>query len=235
MFEQRRIGGNKDTPRRDQVFVRSADGKATVVSSRPENFAARLCTTHRVTTLDEARNVGLLPGFVDVAVLDREAGRVLAASSFDRDATRQVDSENEAGARTASSDDRVRQARIAEAAHRLRAADLADAIEPNIARQARQELAGRALSVLTNAPVQVVQVVIDADLDVYTDLEFASDVTLATFGDVRIYQGARIVTSASHFILRAASAQGGLLRVAGQAALGVSIGVFAAARKNGEV
>jgi hypothetical protein len=234
MSEQRRTGGNRDTPRRGQVFVRSADGTATVVSSRPENFAARLCTTHRITTLDEARNVGLLPGFVNVAVLDREAGRVLAAPSFDRDATRQVDSENKAGARTAYTDERVRQARIVAAAHRLRAADLANAIEPNLAPQARQELAGRALSVLTNAPVKVVQVDIDADLDVYTDLVFASDVTLATFGEVRIYQGARIVTSASHFILRAASAQGGLLRVAGPATPGVSIGVFAGARRNGE-
>src|SRR4029450_12460755 len=97
---------------RDRVYVRSVDGKPTVVSSRPGNFAARLFTRHRVASLAQAKEIGLLPGFVDVATLEREGRRLLGDASFERDAERRVGSPSTArtGGRTAVlADDRVRQ------------------------------------------------------------------------------------------------------------------------------
>jgi hypothetical protein len=96
-------------------------------------------------------------------------------------------------------------------------------------------VAGRSLRVLTRAPFDLVSATIDADVDIYTDLEFAADVNVANFGAVRIYRGARIVAAASHFIMRATSVQGGLLRVEGQAVPGLNISDFVKAEGTARV
>jgi hypothetical protein len=214
---------------RDRVFVRSPDGTATVVSSHPDSVTARLCTRHRITTLDEARNAGLLPRLVDLDALDRQARRVLGEPAFDRDAARRIDGGPTAGARRTGTDENVRRARVADAALTLRAADLADAIEPKLHPRVRQLIAERTLNVLTGAPFDLVTATIDADIDVHTDLKFASDVSVVNVGEVRIYQGARIAAAASHFIMRATSVHGGLSPLDGQALPGRSITDFAKA------
>ena len=57
----------------------------------------------------------------------------------------------------------------------------------------------------------------------HTDLVFARDVTLASFGDVRIFRGAAMVFAASSFILRAKSAKGDLIQVTRSETHGVSL------------
>ena len=82
----------------------------------------------------------------------------------------------------------------------------------------------RAVQVATRAPFDIVKFDLeDQDLDLHTDLVFARDVTLAAFGDIRIYRGATLVFAASSFILRAASAKGNLIPVTQSEAHGVSL------------
>ncbi|MGH3928956.1 MAG: hypothetical protein ACRDTF_03150 [Pseudonocardiaceae bacterium] len=187
------------------------------MSSRPDNFASKLCRKHRIANLREAASVRLLPAFVDLDVLERETSRVLRADVFDRDAERRVRQEGPVH------DERVRRARVADEALRLRADDLAEVIEPNIDPQARHELASRSVRILTGAPVDIVSFELDRDLDLYTDLVFASDVTMAAFGDIRIYRGAALVFDSPSFVLRAASAKGNLVAVTGETAAGINL------------
>lgn len=201
---------------RERVYVRSADGSPTTVSSRADSLASKLCRRHRVGNLTQAATIGLIPAFVNVDVLTRESDRVLRASAFDKDAERRV---QRAGP---VHDDGVRRGLVAAEAMRLRAAELADAVEPDIAVHARNEIAGRSLQIMTKAPFDVVRFELDADLDVHTELVFDRDVTLATLGDLRIYRGAALVSTSSSFILRAASAQGDLLPVTASTLAGVS-------------
>lgn len=202
-------------PQRERVFVHSADGKPTLVSSQPENFAARLFVRHRISTLREARQIGLLPAFVNLERLRQETGRVRDTSSFDQEAERRIDSELEtarqAGRTGLITTERYRLARVAAEATQLRVADLAQVIEPNLDLRARQVLAARSLNLLSWAPIDVVKFDLRYDLDVYTDLAFGRDVTLTGFAAVRIYRGARIISNASYFIMHASSVQGGLL------------------------
>lgn len=195
------------TQPRDRVYIRSDDGSTTTISSRPDNVASKLCRKHRIGNLREAASVGLLPAFVDLDVLERETGRVLGSTAFDDDA--------EAWLRRQEPihDDRVRRARVLDEAIRLRADDLAGVIEPNIGLRARRSIAERSLRILINTPVDIVSFELDRDLDIHTDLVFASDVTMATFGDIRIYRGAALVPTSSGFILRAASAEANLVSV----------------------
>jgi hypothetical protein len=210
-------GGTMANPQRERVFVHSADGKPTLVSSQPGNFAARLFARHRISTLREAKQVGLLPAFVNLEALQKEVDRVRNTSSFDLEAEKRVGSEIEvaiqAGRTGLITTDRYRLARVAAESTNLRVADLAQVIEPGLDLRARQVIAGRSLKLLIQAPVDVVKLDLRYDLDVYTDLAFDRDVALAGFGDVRIYRGARIISNASHFIMRASSIQGNLLAV----------------------
>ena len=206
------------TTQRGRIYVRSDDGHPTVVSSRGDNFAARLCRRHRIADLQAAATVGLLPAFVDVDHLERETTRVLRTPAFDREAERRVRSEGPAH------DARNRQARVAASASQLRADELAVAIEPHLVKRARSELAVRAVQIATRAPFDVVKFdLADQDLDLHTDLVFARDVTLASFGDIRIYRGAALVFAASTFILRAASARGDLIQVSQGETHGISL------------
>lgn len=206
------------TVQRGRVYVRSDDGAPTVVSSRGDNFAARLCRRHRIADLRAASTVGLLPAFADLDHLERETRRVLQTPAFDREAERRVRAQGRVR------DERNRRARVAAHAAQLRADDLAVAIEPSVAPRARRELAGRAVQIATRAPFDVVKLDLeDQDLDLHTDLVFARDVTLASFGDIRIYRGASMVFAASSFILRAASARGDLLQVSQSEADGISL------------
>jgi hypothetical protein len=203
---------------RGRVSVRSDAGGPTVVSSRGDNFAARLCRRHRVADLRAAATVGLLPAFADLDRLERETSRVLQTPAFDREAERRVRAQGR------PRDERNRRARVAAQAALLRADDLAVALEPSIAPRARRELAGRAVQIATRAPFDVVKLDLeDQDLDLHTDLVFARDVTLASFGDIRIYRGAAMVFAASSFILRAASARGNLLPVSRSETAGISL------------
>lgn len=202
---------------RGRVYVRSADGSATTVSSRRGNFASKLCRKHRIANLRQAATIGLVPAFVDLDVLEREAGRVLRSRAFDRDADRRVRRTGKVHS------ERIHRARVAEEALRLRAAELGGVIEPGIDTRAGLAIAGRSLQVMTRAPIDVVSFELDQDLDVHTNLVFASDVTMATFGEVRIYRGAALVSTSSSFILRAASAQGNLLPVVGKSTTGISL------------
>lgn len=200
---------------RERVFVQSTDGKPTLVSSQPGNFAARLFAKHQISTLREAKQVGLLPAFVNLGALQKETSRVRDTSSFDREAEKQVDREIEtaiqAGRTGLITTERYRLARVAAEATKLRVADLAQGIEPNLDLHARQVIAGRALNLLSWTPIDVVKFDLRYDLDVYTDLAFDRDVTMAGFAAVRIYRGARIISNAPYFIMRASSIQGGLL------------------------
>jgi hypothetical protein len=206
------------TAQRGRIFVRSDDGAPTVVSSRGDNFAARLCRRHRIADLRTAATVGLLPAFVDVDELERQTTRVLRTPAFDKEAERRVRAEGP------TRDAHNRRARVAANAAQLRADDLAVAIEPHIATRARSELAVRAVQIATRAPFDLVKFdLADQDLDLHTDLVFARDVTLATFGDLRIYRGAALVFAASTFILRAASAQGNLVQVSQSETHGISL------------
>ena len=202
------------TPKRDRVFVRSTDGKPTIVSAQSGNFAARLCKKHRVRTLAQAKEVGLFPAFVDLAALESEVGRVLRTNSFDREAEQRVDDEIAAAVRAGRTGpirtERYRQGRVGEEAKQLRVADLVQVIEPGLNPVARRQIAGRAIK-LSVKPAVIIKMELAYDLDVYTDLEFSGDVTMGEFGDVRIFMGARIVARASHFILRTASLEGNLL------------------------
>ena len=203
---------------RGRVYVRSDDGGPTVVSSRGDNFAARLCRRHRIADLRAASAVGLLPAFADLDQLEHETSRVLRTPAFDREAERRVRAEGRAP------NERNRRARVAANATQLRADDLAVAIEPHVAPRARRDLAVRAVQVATRAPFDIVKFDLeDQDLDLHTDLVFARDVTLAAFGDIRIYRGATLVFAASSFILRAASAKGNLIPVTQSEAHGVSL------------
>lgn len=212
---------------RERVIVRSVDGKPTRVSSRPGNFAARLFTRHRISTLKEARQVGLLPAFVNLEALQKEVSRVRDTRSFDLEAEKrvhgQIDAAIRAGRTGAITTERYRLTRVAAEATNLRVADLAQAIEPGLDLRARQAIAGRSLKVVIEAPVDVITFDLPYDLDVYTDLEFDTDVMMAGFADVRIYRDARILSKASHFILRASSIRGGLIRVDGTPIIGTSL------------
>ena len=206
------------TTQRGHVYVRSDDRGPTVVSSRGDNFAARLCRRHRIADLQAAATVGLLPAFADLDHLERETSRVLHTPAFDREAERRVRAQGRVR------DERNRRARVAAHANELRADDLAVAIEPHIAARARRDLAGRAVQIATRAPFDIVKLDLeDQDLDLHTDLVFARDVTLASFGDIRIYRGAAMVFAASSFILRAASAQGNLIQVSASETHGISL------------
>jgi hypothetical protein len=206
------------TAQRGRIFVRSDDGAPTVVSSRGDNFAARLCRRHRIADLRAAATVGLLPAFVDLDHLERETSRVLRTPAFDREAERRV------RAQGPTRDERNRTARVASHAAQLRADDLAVAIEPHLPTRPRSELATRAVQIATRAPFDVVKLdLADQDLDLHTDLVLARDVTLASFGDIRIYRGAALVFASSTFILRAASARGDLVQVSQDETHGISL------------
>lgn len=77
----------------------------------------------------------------------------------------------------------------------------------------RRIIAGRTLNILTRAPFDIIRFDLAADLDLYTDLVLENDVTVAVFGDIRIYRGATLIPTASGFILRAASARGDVVAV----------------------
>jgi len=202
------------TAKRKRIFVRSSDGSRTIISSRKNNFASRLCRRQRIDNLEQAQTHGLLPKFVDLEIIEREARRVLGKTSFDQEAERLVDSKEMAVARSAptvSTSDDVRTALIKGEALRLRVDDMANVVEPSMDLHVRREISGRTLNVLTHAPFDVVQLQLPEDLEIYTDLVFASDVTTAQFANVSVYRGARFVGKASHFILRATSITGNLM------------------------
>lgn len=205
-------------PRRERVFVHSADGRPTIVSSQAGNFAAGLFTRQRISTLKEARQIGLIPAFVKLEALEQETNRVRATRTYDREAEQRVGGEIAAARQT----ERYRQARVAAEATRLRVADLAQVIEPGLDPRARQVLAGRSLKLLSQAPLEVVTLALRDNLDLYTDLVFDSDVTLARLGEVRIYRGARIISNAPAFILHASLLRGNLLAVEAKPA-GISL------------
>ena len=135
----------------DRAYVKSDDGKPTVVSSKTGNFAARLARKHRIASLADAKEVGLVPAFVKLDALQREAERVQDDRSFDVEAERLVDAETAAARASAqglAATEKYRRVRMATTAKRLRAVQLADSIEPQLAIRMRRELAIRAIEIL---------------------------------------------------------------------------------------
>jgi hypothetical protein len=79
---------------------------------------------------------------------------------------------------------------------------------------------------MTRAPFDIVGLELDADLDIHTEMVLADDVTMATFGHLRIYRGASLVSTSSSFILHAASAQGDVLQITKGEVAGINLEQF---------
>lgn len=192
-----------------RVYVRAPDRRVITISSRPGHFGARLCRTSRVSTIADAKALGLFPRFVEVAALEREASRLRGQPTFDRDAAARValelDAAIAAGRRGVVATSGYRTARIDAVARELRVGALAATLPSVIGEPSRRLVATRALELLDLRSVDVVHINLASDLDLYTDLELAADITLAEFADVRIFRGARLIARASHFVLRARS------------------------------
>jgi hypothetical protein len=193
-------------PTSSSIYVRTADASPTVISSRPGAFGASACNRHRVVDIKSALDVGLFPRNVDAVALDRLTGDLLADDSFERTARKRM-------GKAHAADERVAAARRANEAHRLRVAELTDIIEPSMSAMSRHTIAGRAVQILTRAPFDIVIFEMAQNLDLYTDLVLDAGISVARFGEIRIYRGAALVPSAPSFVLHATKATGDLLAV----------------------
>jgi hypothetical protein len=198
-------------PTSSSVYVRTADGSPTVISSRPGAFGASACKRHRVVDIKSALDAGLFPRGVDAVALDRHAGDMLADDSFERAARKRL-------GKSHATDKRVADARLTNEAHRLRVAQLTDIIEPSMTPTSQRTIAGRAVQILTRAPFDIVIFELAQDLDLHTDLVLDAGISIARFGEIRIYRGAALVPTAPSFVLHATKATGNVLAVtSGQA------------------
>ncbi len=193
-------------PRPKLIHVESPDGRPLVVSGRPGSLGARFCKRHRVTSLAELQAIRALPRWVDAAATAEAIRALRADRSHDERARARVAAEPGAESRPTFAK------RVATTATHQRVAELADTFNARIPAPMRQSLAFRSYQLAEWGAFELTVFDADADLDVASDVTFDRDVAVANVGDVRIYQGARLLPKASWFVLNAESIYGNVAR-----------------------